>query len=270
MVAPRDLSGEARSRGRSGVPFGPVARLRIAIALVLLLAWEALAASGAFRRDGVDIVPTLDQIARALVRLLGDPELYTNLAVSSGEIAASLAIGGTAGVAVGLALGSRRLPGRAFEPFLHYLGPTPKIVFFPVFLMWFGVGPGSKVAMGAVSCFFPLALSVAVGARQIDAVLLRVGRSFRASTVQTVAHIYLPALRGALLGGLRLGLGVAVIGVLLAETKLSNRGLGYLVMQLYSNYDLAGLYALLAVIIALAILANGLLGRLERSGRSSP
>ena len=100
-------------------------------------------------------------------------------------------------------------------------------------IMWFGVGPGSKVAMGAISCFFPVALSAAAGMRQIDQVLIRVGRSFRANTWQMVTKIYLPAMRLPIINGVRLGLGVAIIGTLLAETKLSNRGIGFLIIQAY-------------------------------------
>ena len=97
---------------------------------------------------------------------------------------------------------------------------------------------------------------------QIDQVLVRVGRSFRASTSQMVSKIYLPAMRPAMLNGLRLGLGVAVIGVLLAETKLSNKGLGYLVIQAYTRFDIASMYALLIVVFLLAILTNALVTRL--------
>ena len=132
-------------------------------------------------------------------------------------------------------LGGNRLLSRAFERYLYYLGPTPKIIFFPIMIMWFGVGPASKVAMGTLSCFFPVALSVAAGMRQIDPVLIRVGRSFRASTWQMVTKIYLPAMRQPIINGVRLGLGVAIIGTLLAETKLSNRGIGFLIIQAYCD-----------------------------------
>jgi NitT/TauT family transport system permease protein len=253
--------------GESRLPAAPVARRRIAVVVVALLVWQGVAASGILFRD---VVPTLDQIALALVRLMADRELYGNLGVSGYEIAAALAIGGTAGLAVGLLLGSHGLLGRTFEPYLHYLGPTPKIIFFPVMIMWFGVDRGSKIAMGAVSGFFPMALSAAVGMRQIDPVLVRVGRSFRASTAQMVTAIYLHALRAPLLTGLRLALGVSVIGVLLAETKLSDRGLGYLVMQRYASFDLAGLYALLIVIMLLSTLANALFARLGKPRRATP
>ena len=120
----------------------------------------------------------------------------------------------------------------------------------------------TAIAMGAISCFFPVALITAAGMRQIDQVLIRVGRSFRASTWQMVTKIYFPALRHPLLNGLRLGFGVSVIGVLLAETKLSNRGLGFMVMQSYSQFDMPGMYALLLVVFSLAIMVNSLVSQL--------
>jgi ABC-type nitrate/sulfonate/bicarbonate transport system permease component len=243
-----------------------VARVRIAIVAVALIAWEALAASGLVVHD---VVPSLGKIASALWRLLSTAPLYANLGTTLYEIGVSLVIGGVAGVAVGLVLGGNRFLGRAFEPYLHYLGPTPKIIFFPIMIMWFGVGGGSKIAMGALSCFFPVALSTAVGMRQIEPVLVRVGQSFRASTAQMVAKIYLPAMRPAMLTGLRLGMGVAIIGVLLAETRLSNRGLGYLVIQRYTNFDMPGMYALLIVVFLLAILANTLLSRFGGSSSAT-
>jgi ABC-type nitrate/sulfonate/bicarbonate transport system permease component len=189
-------------------------------------------------------------------------DFYANLAVTLGEIGLALLIGGIAGVAVGLVLGANPFLSRAFEPFIYYLGPTPKIIFFPIMIMWFGVGSGSKIAMGALSCFFPIAISIAGGMRQIEPVLVRVGRSFRASAWQMATRIYLPAMREPLLNGMRLGLGIAIIGTLLAETKLSNRGLGYLVIQAYSLFDMPKMYALLIVIFVIAIGANALIGRL--------
>ncbi len=233
--------------------------LRLAILGSILLFWEAVAASGLLFRD---VVPSLLKIASALGHLGVNADFYHNLSATAGEVGISLAIGGSIGVVAGLLLGGSRLLGKSFEPYIHYLGPTPKIIFFPVMIMWFGIGPGSKIAMGAISCFFPVALITAAGMRQIDQVLIRVGRSFRASTWQMVTKIYFPAMRHPMLNGLRLGFGVSVIGVLLAETKLSNRGLGFLVMQSYSQFDMPGMYALLLVVFALAILVNAIISRL--------
>jgi len=238
--------------------------LRIAIIALVLVAWEALAASGWLFRD---VVPSLAAIARALVRVLGTPEFYANLAATAGEIGVGLAIGGVCGLAAGIAIGANRFVADAYEALLHYLGPTPKIIFFPVMIMWFGVGAGSKMAMAAISCFFPIAISAAAGMRGIDRVLIRVGRSFRARPWQMTTKIYLPAMRAPVLTGVRLGLGVAIIGTLLAETKLSNRGIGFLIIQAYSTFDMPRMYALLIVLFVLAIGLNALIGRFGRHSR---
>jgi ABC-type nitrate/sulfonate/bicarbonate transport system permease component len=232
---------------------------RIAIILAVLVIWQGLALSGWLYRD---VVPRLEIIVAALWKLLSTPEYYVNLWATATEVGMGLVIGGTLGLVVGLVLGANRLMARAFESYLYYLGPTPKIIFFPVMIMWFGVGPGSKVAMGAISCFFPIALSTAAGMRQIDQVLIRVGKSFRASTWQMVTKIYLPAMRHPIINGVRLGLGVCIIGTLLAELKLSNRGIGFLIIQAYSLFDMPRMYAMLIVLFVLAIGVNALVGRL--------
>lgn len=249
--------------GRLSAPASPwldsVTVLRIVIVGTILITWELVAASGLLYRD---VVPSLVAIGKAIVTLLADHEYYWHLAVTAGEVGSGLAIGGIAALVVGIALGSNKLLGRAFEPYLYYLGPTPKIIFFPLMIMWFGVGPGSKVAMGTISCFFPIALSVAAGMRQIDKVLIKVGRSFRANSWQMSTKIYLPAMRYPIINGVRLGLGVAIIGTLLAETKLSNRGIGFLIIQAYTLFDMPRMYAMLIVLFVLAIGANAIVGRL--------
>jgi ABC-type nitrate/sulfonate/bicarbonate transport system permease component len=269
--------------GKSRPWLSPVARLRIIIIAVVLIAWEGLAKSGLLYRD---VVPSWLAIGGALIRVLSGPtaaclmdfsigpfewrftvtapEFYCHLGRTLYEIGAGFVIGGLSGLAVGIVLGGSKLLQRAFEPMIYYLGPTPKIIFFPVMIMWFGVGPPSKIAMGAVSCFFPIALNVAAGMREIDQVLIRVGRSFRLSGWQMVTKIYLPAMRQPVVNGARIGLGVALIGTLLAETKLSNRGIGFLVIQAYSLFNMPQMYALLIILFVLAIGANALIGRLGR------
>jgi ABC-type nitrate/sulfonate/bicarbonate transport system permease component len=237
----------------------PVTVLRIGIIGAILASWQLVAASGLLYRD---VVPSLAAIAIALYNTLSDPTFYFHLGTTAYEIAIALMIGGLSGLAVGIALGASKLLARAYEAYLYYLGPTPKIIFFPVMIMWFGVGAGSKIAMGAVSCFFPIALNIAVGMREIDPVLVRVGNSFRANTWQMVTKIYLPAMRYPVINGLRIGLGVALIGTLLAETKLSNRGIGFLVIQAYSLFNMPQMYSLLIVLFVIAIGANALIGRL--------
>ena len=238
--------------------------LRLGIVVVLLVAWQALSLSGLLFRD---VVPPLGAIGRQLLALLGTADFHVNLGITLSEIGVAMLIGGLSGLATGLLLGANPFLSRAYESLVYYLGPTPKIIFFPVMIMWFGVASGSKIAMGAISCFFPIAISAAAGVRAIDDVLIRVGRSFRASRWQMATRIYLPAMRAAVINGLRLGLGVAIIGTLLAETKLSNRGVGYLIIQAYATFDMPRMYALIIVLFVLSIGANALLGRLGAAER---
>jgi ABC-type nitrate/sulfonate/bicarbonate transport system permease component len=233
--------------------------IRLGILLILAVLWETAALSGLFFQD---VIPRLARVITAIASLVGSADFLPNLAVTSGEVALAVAIGGGAGIGVGFILGASQFLSRAYEPFLYYLGPTPKIVFFPAMIMMFGVGPASKVAMGALSCFFPVALSVAAGMREVDGTLVKVGRSFGASPLQMARMVYLPAIQAPLLNGLRLGFGVAVIGTLLAETKLSNRGLGYLVIQAYAQFDMPKMYAILICIFAITAVCNAGLSRL--------
>ena len=246
---------------RPGFAIPPAWRLRLILLAVLLAGWQALSMSGLLFRD---VVPGLGKLAAALVAEVANPVFLANAGVTGIEIAGAMLVGGAAGLAVGLLLGSSRFLARSFEPYLFYLGPTPKIILFPVLIMGFGVGWNSKIAMGALSCFFPIALSTVAAMHGVDRTLLRVGRSFGLGAWQMVTKIYLPAIRLPVLNGFRLGFGVAVIGVLLAETKLSNQGVGFLVMQAYQRFDMPQTYALLLLVFAFAVAANVAFTRLTK------
>jgi ABC-type nitrate/sulfonate/bicarbonate transport system permease component len=286
-------TGQLTETPRAAPLLSPVTWLRIGIIVVAVVLWEttarvagiigqldpSLASLGTILGK---VVPSFLELGGSLAQLLFHPDLkwslslggpayelttpafYWHLTVTLLEVVSALAIGGFAGLAAGLALGANPFLSGAFERYLYYLGPTPKIVFFPVMIMWFGVGPESKVAMGTISAFFPIALSVAAGMRQIDSVLIRVGLSFRLNTWQMVSKIYLPAMREPIVNGVRLGMGVALIGTLLAETKLSNRGVGFMIIDAYNTFDMPRMYAVLAVLFVIAIGANALVGRASR------
>jgi ABC-type nitrate/sulfonate/bicarbonate transport system permease component len=241
--------------------FSPVLPLRIAALLGLWVIWEVVARSHIVFEG---VVPSSLSIAAAVADLLTSPTFYWNIELTLIEVTVSLVLGSGVGIVVGLTLGAGRFAGKAFEPYMHYLAPTPKIVFLPILLVLFGVGPGSKIALGTLSCFFPMVLSVASGVRQVDPVLLRVGRSFHLSLLQTVRKIYLPALVPPIATGLKLGTGVAIIGCLLAEIKMSNRGLGFLIMQYYAQFRIPYMYAALLIAFAVAAGGNALIARFLR------
>lgn len=253
---------------RLGPPLRPTALwsqnvtvLRVTALVVVFLVWEILARSGLLYKD---VVPPLDRIAAALVRLLLDPALYGHALVTGTEVLVGFVIGTVLGVAVGVPLGAIRFFSRAVEPLMEALATAPKSIFLPVAMLALGVGMGSKVAIGALSCVFVVILSTAAGVREIRPILIRVGHSFHLGRWQMFGKIYLPAILPALITGMRLGLGVTIIGVLLAEIKLANTGLGFMAIEFYNQFRTPEMYALLTLIFACSVVLNAALGALER------
>ena len=170
-----------------------------------------------------------------------------------------------AGIAVGLLFGLKPFVRTTYLPYVNALATTPKIIFLPVVMLAFGVGPASKVALGAFAGFFPVVLATTAGVLQVNPTLLKVARSYKLSTWQTITKVHLPAMRVPIVTGMRLGLGVAVIAVLLGEIKFSNAGLGFLAIGFYNHFDIASLYATLLIIFVLAALVNSAMSWLERA-----
>lgn len=235
--------------------------VRAATVLVVWAAWEALARSGLVYEG---IVPSSLAVASSMMSQLMGPAIYLDAVQTACEVIAGFALGAASGIGMGLLLGARRFADRAAAPYLQGLAATPKIVFLPILMLMLGVGAGSKIGMGALSAFFPVAIATAEGMREIDPVLPRVARSFNASAWQTTRMVLLPALAEPVIVGMRLGLGVTIVGVLLAEIKFAKAGLGHLAIQHYNFLRVADMYAVLLITFALALAANALMGAVGR------
>jgi ABC-type nitrate/sulfonate/bicarbonate transport system permease component len=263
MAAPRMMQWW---RGHATVNAGFA--LQIVTFVGFLAVWEVLGASGLLYKG---VVPSVVHIAAALVTLIGSSEFWFNLSVTGMEVGLAIVLGGSSGIVVGLVLGGNRFIGRAFQPYVNFFASMPKVILFPVFLVAFGTGPGSKVAIGAVACFFPMALGTAAGTRQISSVLIDVGRSFDLSLAQMVRMVYLPALVEPIMSGFRIALGVAIIVCMLAEFKYSNMGIGFAVITSYNQSRFADVYAVLIIIFAITMAGNNVIDRLaHRRGQASP
>lgn len=232
---------------------GDVAKIRIVTAIVLLALYEGVARSGLLYKD---VVPSLLAVMQALLIFLGTGDSYRHLGVTAFEIVIGFGLGTIAGVALGVSFGLWRLLGEVLDPWVHYLAPTPKIIFLPVLILLFGVGIGSKIAMGTIGAFFPVVVATYAGMRLVQPVLLKVAKSFQASTWQVVKMIYAPSLVVPVIGAMRIGLGASIIGTLLAEIKMSRAGLGYLIVQDYSLLRIPEMYSLLIVVMVIALIAN--------------
>lgn len=122
----------------------------------------------------------------------------------------------------------------------------------------------TKIALGALSAFFPITISTTAGVCDMRRIYVLVGGMYNLTTWQIVTKIYIPALVNPIVTGMRLGLGVCIIGVLLGEIKLSSAGLGFLAIDYYSMFRIPKLYAVLISIFVLAVGANSLMSRATR------
>ena len=255
----------AGGAGRSGLSgrgrTSQVLAVQAATFMLIWAGWEALSRSGLLYEG---VVPSSLKVFPAIWEHLIDPVFWDHMGRTAYEVVAGFGIGSSVGVMLGLLLGMRRFLAAVLEPYINYLAATPKIVFLPIMMVMFGVGPGSKIAMGAISAFFPVAVSVYRGMLLVNPVFLRVARSFKASQWKIVRSVYLPSIVPPLLTGLRLGLGVAIVGTLLAEIKLANKGLGYVVIQHYNFFKTADMYAVLIIIFLIAVGINTMMDRLAR------
>lgn len=227
----------------------------------IVLAWEALARSGLLYQD---VVPPLESIIRVLIGEVTSARLYANAWVTLMEVIVGMVIATILGVAGGILFGARPFLGRAVEPTLNALATTPKIIFLPIVMLAMGIGVESKIVLGVLSAFFPISISTTAGVRDMRRIYVLVGRMYNLNTWQMVTKIYIPALVNPIVTGMRLGLGVCIIGVLLGEIKLSNAGLGFLAIDYYSMFRIPELYAVLIIIFVLAVGANSLMSRATR------
>lgn len=240
-----------------------VTRIRIFTVLGAMAGWEMLAFFGHTGLLYSDVFPSSWEVLWAIGNELVSAGFYRDLGITFAEHAVGFVSGSSIALAVGIAMGANPFLRRALEPYLNGVGSTPKIIFLPILFLIFGTGIESKMAKGALSAFFPVVFTTTLGMTLINPVLIRVGRSFNLSRWQMVSKIYVPAMVNPVITGLRLGMAITVIGVLVAELKFSSGGLGFRISNYYTQFEIAPMYAIIVIIFALAALANVGMTRLQ-------
>jgi len=248
----------------SGVPFEhSVNRIRVVTIVAVIAAWEVIASLGTVGVLYDDVVPHIWYIFIAVFEELISAGFYQDLGITFAEHIVGFIVGSILAVFVGIWMGTSTLVRGALEPYLNAIGSTPKIIFLPILFLMFGTGIESKMAKGALSAFFPVVFTTALGMALINPVLIRVGRTFNLNKWQMIAKIYMPAMVNPVITGLRLGMAITVIGVLVAELKFSDGGLGYRLGIYYEQFRIAPMYAIIVLIFAIAAAANVGMTRLQ-------
>src|SRR3990170_7018604 len=224
------------------------------LTLVIVIAiWELIGRTGILFDE---LFPPMLEILQSLWRYVTTPLLLPHLKASLYEVGGALAFAALTGIPLGILWGSRQSWLEIVEPLILYAAVVPKIVIFPVFILFLGIDVHSKLAVGAIAAFFPISLLTVAGMREVKKVYVDVARTAGASAFQIATRVYLPAIAGQVFTGIRLGMGAAVTGALLAETKIAKAGLGFMIVEYYGQFRIADMYSLLLFIFILAALVN--------------
>lgn len=196
---------------------------------LLILAWEIF---------GRDVNPLFlsypSAIARATMQLLTAGEFQRQALGSLQVYAIGLSAALVLGIALGLLMGRYRLAEYILDPYVYALDATPRVALIPLLLLWFGLGPMSKIAIVFLSGLFPVLMNTFSGVRTVSASLVEVGRAYGAGERNIFAKIILPASLPFIMAGIRLAVGRALIGIITAEMFAAVTGLGALLIR-YSS-----------------------------------
>jgi sulfonate transport system permease protein len=218
------------------------------VPMLSVLAWQVACDQGWITRR---TLPSPLDIALAAWVLALSGELFHHAAISCERAFAGFAIGGALGLAAGLLNGASSLAARLTDTTLQMLRNIPHLAIIPMVILWFGIGEPAKLFLVAVGVFFPIYLNTYHGVRLVDAGLIEMGRVYRLSRLALFWRVILPGAMPSILLGVRYGLGIMWLTLIVAETISANAGIGYMTMNarefLQTDVVLVGvlLYALL-------------------------
>ena len=231
-------------------------------ALGFVVLWQVVVIVGDYPRF---ILPgplvVAERFASGWLQGVIGPHFLTTLS----EVLLGLVVGGLAGVLTGILLARSSLASRLLSPYIVAAQATPILALAPLIALWFGTGLASRLLICALICYFPIAVGTMVGIRSVDARLVELGRSLRATRWQVLSRIEVPSALPQILGGLRIGVTLAVVGAIVAEWAGGDQGLGVLInLARGSMFDIPLMFATLLTIALLGVLLYLAVVALER------
>lgn len=253
-VAP-DAGGKGRIRRWVGSP----AAAGLGVIALFVATWE-LAARTVIDRE---LLSPPSGVFLALFEIFADAKLVGAIVVTFWELALAYLMSIGIGVAIGLVIGLHRFSYLSVLPLVLLVYSIPQVVVLPLFVMYFGIGPASKVAFGLSHGVFPVIFTVVAGVQNISQTLVTSAHSMGASRLQILRRVVLPQMIPSFFTGLRLAMSATLLGVLLAELYVSVGGVGYYAKLFSQSFDPARMFALVTVLAAMAIFLNEVARRAE-------
>lgn len=246
---------------RAGLAHKTKIRLfQLAVVVLMFGAWEGLGRAGV-------IDPFYFSMPSSIVARIWEwfaaGDIYAHLAITLAETILSFGIGTLLGISLGLWLGLSKLAAEVLDPFIKVFNAIPRILLAPIFVMWFGLGLTSKVALGATMVLFITFFNTYQGVREVNPVILANARLLKASRISLLRHVYVPSATSWILSSLRASVGMAVMGAIVAEYLGSSAGLGHLIAQAEGVFDATGVFSGIVVLSAFVIALDRSVDALE-------
>jgi NitT/TauT family transport system permease protein len=211
------------------------------------------------------ILPPPLEVAARFVEALAEGTIQPHLAATLVEVALGFAVGAGSAVVIGYVLARSQFVEQVLSPYLVAAQATPILALAPLIALWFGPGLLGKVLICSLIVFFPVAVATMVGIRSVDARLLELGRSLRATRRQVLTTLEIPAALPSILGGMRVGVTLAVVGAIVGEWAGAERGLGVLInLARGSLFDIPLMFATLLTIALVGIVLYLVVVAIER------
>jgi NitT/TauT family transport system permease protein len=202
-------------------------------------------------------------VARRVWDMFAQGTVWAHLGTTVLEALLSFAIGVIAGVLFGFLLARRPTLAAVCDPYLKIANSLPRVVLAPIFLLWFGLGIWSKVALGVTVVFFIVFFNTYQGVREVDPLLIRNVRMLGANERQLTRHVLIPSALAWIFSSLHISIGFAIIAVVVGEYLGSSRGIGYMIAQAEGVFDTTGVFAGMTILAAFVLLVGALVERLE-------
>ena len=230
-------------------------------ALCTALAWEL----AAWQWPSVArMVSQPTEIARGIVDVFATGEIWPHFQTTLTEMVVGYVLGAITGVVLGVLFGRVKLLGEIFNPYIVVFNGIPKVALAPVFVIWFGIGVTSKIAIIFTMVFFVVFINTFGGLRSVNEEYVNIVRIMGASTLQVVREVFLPASLPFIIVGLRAGIPFSVIGAVVGEFIASTNGLGYYINYHQGTYDTTAIFVGVTILALLVVVLDWLLSRVER------
>jgi len=233
--------------------------MRIAVGVGFIWFWHH--ASG----NWIDtlLISSPEAVAARLWRWLLDGTLLDHLSITLYATAWGFAIGCAIGFSLGLLFGRFTLIAEVFDPYITAIYSIPKIALAPLFIIWFGIGIESKVAVSAAIVFFVIFLNTYSGVREVNPLYVHVTRIMGGGEADVLRHVIVPSAASWVITGLKVSVPYALVGTVIGEFMSSNRGIGFLINQATGLFNTTSVYAGIIVLAAVGAVINTALKHIE-------